>query len=182
MAVTPKQERFCNEYLVDLNGTQAAIRAGYAVNSANEQASRLLAKSNVQEFIKSKQAEIQKRLDITQDRVLKEYARIAFFDIRKIYSASNSLIPINELDDDSAACVAATEVDEIFEGFGEDRKHTGYTVKVKLASKISALDSLGKHLGLFEKDNGQKKPDAVQPMSNDQVEKVIKALRSKPKP
>ncbi|MEI8142844.1 MAG: terminase small subunit [Chitinophagia bacterium] len=181
MAIPPRQQRFCEEYLVDLNGTQAAIRAGYAANSANEQASRLLAKSNIQEFIKLKQAEIQKRLDITQDRVLKEYARIAFFDVRKIYSETNSLKPVNEMDDDSAACVAGIEADEIFEGYGEDRKHTGYTVKVKLASKIAALDSLAKHLGLFEKDNGQKKSDVIQPMSNDQVEKVIKALRSKAK-
>lgn len=179
MSLSPKIERFCNEYLVDLNGKQAAIRAGYAAKNADVQASKMLTLPKVKEFIDQKKTEIQKRLDISQDRVLREYARIAFFDVRKIYSDGNTLIPIKDMDDDSAAVMAGMDTDEIWEGAGDDRKLIGHTVKVKLSSKIAALDSLGKHLGLFEKDNGQKKPDAVAPMTNDQVQNVIKALRSK---
>ena len=175
--LTEKQKRFCDEYLVDLNGTQAAIRAGYSKRTAMEQSYQLLQKTSVQQFLNEKRNKLADKLEISQERVLKEYARIAFFDIRKVYSATNALMPINDMDDDAAACLAGVEVDEIHEGFGENRQLIGHTVKVKLANKISALDSLGKHLGLFERDNEQKKTEAVVPFTNDQVKDIITQLR-----
>lgn len=70
MALTAKQQRFCDEYLIDLNGTQAAIRAGYAVNSANEQAARLLANDSVKEYIAERQQVLQEKTQLTQEWVL----------------------------------------------------------------------------------------------------------------
>lgn len=154
-----KQKRFCEEYLIDLNGTQAAIRAGYSKKTANEQAARLLANVSVSAYVRHLQSKYQKKLDITQDRVLTEFARVAFFDIRNIYNDSNSLKDIKDLDDDSAAALAGVEVYEVFAGTGKDREHIGNTVKVKIHNKIQALEGLAKHLGLFEKDNSQKKPE-----------------------
>ena len=69
--MTPKQQRFCDEYLIDLNGTQAAIRAGYSAKTANEQASRMLAKANIKEYIDQRMAEKEKSLIADQDEVLK---------------------------------------------------------------------------------------------------------------
>ena len=74
--LTTKQKRFCDEYLIDLNATQAAIRSGYSPNTANEQGARLLANVSVQETIAKAMAERSKRTGICQDRVIQELARM----------------------------------------------------------------------------------------------------------
>jgi phage terminase small subunit len=84
MALTPKQQRFVNEYLIDLNATQAAARAGYSKKTANEQGSRLLANVSVSTAITQRMNERSGRLEITQDMVLRELAKIGFSDIRKV--------------------------------------------------------------------------------------------------
>lgn len=176
MALNPRQIRFCEEYLVDLNATQAAIRAGYSEKTAKAIGCENLTKPDVQEYIQAKRKVLSKSLEINQERVLNEYARIAFFDIRKIYNDDNTLMDIKSLDDDSAAALAGVEVDEIFEQAGKTKVHTGNTVKTKIHNKIAALDALGKHLGLFEKDNNQRKPE-MQPLNDAQVDKLISELK-----
>jgi phage terminase small subunit len=74
--LTPKQQRFCDEYLKDLNGTQAAIRAGYSENTAKEIASENLTKPNIQEYLNSKRIKLEKKTEITQEWVLKKLKRI----------------------------------------------------------------------------------------------------------
>lgn len=148
--LTPKQRRFVDEYLIDLNATQAAIRAGYSPKTANEQGARLLANVSIAKAIQEARDKQQERTEITQDRVLLEYARIAFFDPRKLFRSDGSPKPVEELDTDTAAALAGLEVREEFEGAGENRTFVGYTKKYKLANKLGALDSLAKHLGLFE--------------------------------
>lgn len=76
--LTAKQQRFCDEYLIDLNATQAAIRAGYSKKTANEQGARLLVNVSIQKKIFELQKEREKRTEITQDSVLHELALIAF--------------------------------------------------------------------------------------------------------
>src|SRR5919197_2742959 len=89
--LTPKQARFCAEYLIDLNATQAAIRAGYSPRTANEQGARLLAHVSIAAAIsQAKQAQAE-RTGITADRVLQEIARLAFVDIRKLFDAEGRL-------------------------------------------------------------------------------------------
>jgi len=83
--VTEKQKRFCEEYLIDLNGTQAAIRAGYSTTSAHSTASEILSYPNIQDYLSQRQKELQEATGVTQKRILEEYAKIAFFDIRNIY-------------------------------------------------------------------------------------------------
>lgn len=78
MALTDKQKRFCEEYLIDLNATQAAIRAGYSPKTAEQTASRLLRNVKVQEYIAKRQKELSRSTEITQERVIKELALIAF--------------------------------------------------------------------------------------------------------
>ena len=79
--LTAKQQRFIEEYLIDLNATQAAIRAGYSVKTANEQGSQLLAKLSIQQAIAEKMAERSKRTGVNQDRVVLELAKIALNQI-----------------------------------------------------------------------------------------------------
>jgi phage terminase small subunit len=155
--LTDKQAIFCEEYLIDLNGKQAAIRAGYSPKTAESQASRLLSNAKVQKYLSERQQQLQADTGITQKRVLEEYAKIAFSDIRDFYTEDGALKRITDLDDHAAAALAGVEVDEIWEGYGEERVHIGETKKVKRFDKVKALDSLARHLGMFGKDNDQKK-------------------------
>ncbi len=161
--LTDKQKQFCHEYLIDLNATQAAIRAGYSEDTAKQIGSENLTKLDVHQYVSDLKAIRSERTEITQDKVLKEFAKIAFADIRDFYNSEGNLRQPHELDDNAAACLSAVDIDEIKE-FDQDKGQMnviGVTKKIKLHSKISALDSLGKHLGLFEKDNKQKVQDPV---------------------
>lgn len=142
--MTPKEIKFCQEYLIDLNGTQAAIRAGYSKRSAKEIASENLTKPNIKKWIEDQQKAIAKRTELTQDRILQEYAKIAFSDIRKIFNEQNAVIDIKDIDDDTAASISSTES---FEEYGSDGALSGFTKKVKLWDKVRALDSISKVLG-----------------------------------
>jgi phage terminase small subunit len=121
MELTPKQERFVAEYLIDLNATQAAIRTGYSARTAASQGARLLKHGGVAQAVQAAQQARAVRTEITQDRVLQELARIAFFDIRRLYRADGSMKDPCELDADTAAALASIEVKEELErGGGED--------------------------------------------------------------
>lgn len=155
--MTDKQVRFANEYIVDLNATQAAIRAGYASNSAKEQGCQLLTDDAVSALITDLKRKQFERIEITADKVLKEYAKIAFMDIREYYDANGRLLLPHDLSDAAAASLSGIDIDEIYGFVAGDKEKIGETKKIKLHNKLAALDSLGKHLGIFEKDNDQKK-------------------------
>ena len=149
--LTPRQSRFVDEYLVDLNATQAAIRAGYSKKTANTQAARLLVNVNIQEAVQEGQRETQIRSKVSLDQVVREAARLALFDPRKMFKADGTPKAIQDLDDDTAACIAGLDVMNI--GSGDE---ISQVLKYKLAPKGQAIDTLMKHLGGYEKDNGQK--------------------------
>lgn len=149
---TQKQQRFVEEYLVDLNGTQAATRAGYSEKTANRIASENLSKPVIQEAIQKAIAERSARTEITQDRVLEEYARLAFLDPRKFFDDNGNLKSIKGLDDDAAAALASFEVYVTT----IDKNIETATAKVKFWDKSRNLNDLAKHLGMFSKDNKQK--------------------------
>lgn len=149
--LTDKQKRFVDEYLVDLNATQAAKRAGYKDPNIGRQ---LITKNNVSEEIRKRKNELSDKTGITQEMVLREYAKIAFFDPRKLFQDNGQPKDITMLDDDTAGALAGLDVMEEYEGHGQDREFVGYTKKYKIADKLRALDALGKHLGLFDKDGG----------------------------
>lgn len=149
MALTAKQIRFVDEYLIDLNATQAAVRAGYSARNADKIGSQLLGKTRVSAEIASKMKQREQRTNITQDRVLQELARIAFFDIRKLYNDDGSMKRPDELDNDSAAVLSGIDVTEEFEGSGQDRKIIGHTKKAKVFDKGTALTLAMRHLGML---------------------------------
>lgn len=155
--MTPKQELFCQEYIIDLNATQAAIRAGYSKKTAFVTGFENLNKPYIQERIAELNKDRAEATGITQKRVLEEYAKIAFFDIRKLYDPEGNLTKIKDFDDISAGVVSGIKV---LEEFGQDSSGnkvvTGVVKEVKLADKLRALQDLAKHLGIFEKDNKQK--------------------------
>jgi phage terminase small subunit len=101
----PKQEKFCQEYLIDLNGSKSAIRAGYSEKTSREIASNLLTKVNIQSYIQLLREKQIKRTEVTADKVIKEIARIAFADPRNILDEEMKLKNIHELDENETACI-----------------------------------------------------------------------------
>jgi phage terminase small subunit len=103
----------------------------------------------VSKAVAERRAELKASLEITQDRVLREFAAIAFLDIRKFFTKQGALLPVHDLGDLEAAAVASLEAEGIYEGKGADRTEVGRLTKIKLSDKLSALNSLAKHLGMF---------------------------------
>lgn len=152
MALTPKQKRFVAEYLVDLNATAAAKRAGYSQKTAHSIGQENLTKPEIQSAIQEEQTERQRRTKITQDMVLREAAKLAFFDIRKMFDKNGKPLDITELDDDTAAALVGLDVQDISDNDGD---YVGFVKKYKMADKLRALELLGKHTGAFEKHDVQ---------------------------
>src|SRR3954451_14829156 len=143
MSLNDRQARFVAEYLVDLNATQAAIRAGYSAATASEPASRLLANVKVAAAIAEAQAARSRRTEMTADRVVLELARVAFGDPRRVMSwgpGGVKLRPSAELAEEEAAIVAEV---------GETTTKEGGTLRLKTVDKLGALRLLGQHLGMF---------------------------------
>lgn len=146
-----KQKLFCLEYIVDLNGTQAAIRAGYSSNTAGQIADEHLKKPKIQKEIDRLFEERAQRTMITADRVLTELANLAFSDITAVMEWDTKK-GVRLKDSASLTPAQRKTIAEI------STKETinGREFKVKTYSKDAALTNLMKHLGLFEKDNSQK--------------------------
>lgn len=139
------QRAFVREYPIDLNATQAAKRAGYSEDSARQEGSRLLSNAAIQRAIEIAMQLRAERTNITQDRVLRELAKLAFSDMRKFSTwGPGGVKPIDSdtLSDDDASCVA-----EVSETVTEN----GGSIKFRLYDKVAALDKLGRHLGLWDK-------------------------------
>jgi phage terminase small subunit len=140
--LTEKQQRFVDEYLIDLNATQAAIRAGYSVKTANEQGSQNLAKLSIQQAIAEQMAERSKRTGINQDRVVLELAKIALVKMTDIVDSQGRIK--SDASPDDLACIESVK-------YKESESDTGSSVEreVKIASKLKALELLGRHLGMW---------------------------------
>jgi phage terminase small subunit len=158
--LTRKQSVFIKEYLIDLNATQAAIRAGYSKNAANTIGNENLLKPSIKNVIDSQLAERAKKNELTIERCLAEYKRLALFDIRKLYDEEGNVKPIHTLDDDTAAALASIESEELYAGRGAEREMVGHIKKVKSYDKRAALADVMRHFGGFKADNEQQKQNA----------------------
>lgn len=136
----PKHEMFCQEYMIDLNQTQAYIRAGYSPREAESAAARLSANVKVRARINELKAERSVRTGVTADRVVRELARIAFLDPTKLADINKAELLEDATEDDRAA-IASIKVKS-----GEDFTER----EIKFADKLKALDQLGRHLGMFQ--------------------------------
>jgi phage terminase small subunit len=151
--LTIKQEKFAQGLFAGLSQREAYKKAYNAKNMADNvidvKASELSNNGKIKVRLKELQDKLCNRNMVTVERVLQEYARLGFFDPRKLFKDNGEPKEIAELDDDTAASLAGLDVQEVYEGFGEDRVFVGYTKKYKLADKKGALDSMAKHLGMF---------------------------------
>lgn len=139
--MTQKQKRFIEEYLIDLNATQAAIRAGYSPDTAQQTGSENLSKPVIRTCIDRAMAERSKRTGVNAERVVQELAKIAFVNAAEVIDPKTATVKEDALPEDTAA-IQSVKV----KTFGED----GLEREIKMADKIKALELLGKHLGMFK--------------------------------
>ena len=141
--MTKKQKRFVEEYLVDLNATQAAIRAGYSPQTARDIGCENLTKPNIQNAIATAMADRSRRTGINQDRVIQEIAKLAFLSPVDVIDMDEATIK-GEANRDDTACIASVKV-KVIPGEGGNITER----EVKTYDKLKALELLGKHLGMF---------------------------------
>lgn len=157
MALTDKQRRFVDEYLVDLNATQAAIRAGYSQKTAGQIGEQNLKKLEIAQAIQEAQAARSKRTNITQDMVLRELAKIGFSDIRKVVRWGRTELRVADAEEDGAtevhhglALIGADEIDDDTAAAISEISEGREGLKVKFHDKKGALVDIGRHLGMFK--------------------------------
>ena len=182
MPLNPKQRRFLEEYLVDLNASAAARRAGYSEKTAGQIGERLLKNVEVQKAIQAGQAARQQRTEVTQDMVLRELAKIAFADQRQVMKWGPGGVKLrdsSELTADEAAAVA--EVSETIGATG------GGSLKLKTHDKVGALKLLGEHLGMFRqklevtgKDGGPVETKSNRDLSDEELAAELARYGIKP--
>jgi phage terminase small subunit len=144
-----RHEIFAREYVIDLNGTRAAIAAGYKKKGAMVRANELLGTAAVKALIAELTKAKCEKLDISADWVLGELRKLAGHTAMDLFNEDGSLKPMNAWSAESRAAIVGLDFDEIFSGAGEQRVHVGTTRKVKFADKLRALELLGKYLKLF---------------------------------
>lgn len=163
MSLTAKQKRFCDEYLIDLNATQAAIRAGYSEKTAYRTGADNLRKPQIEEYIAKRQKELSRSTEITQERVIKELALIAFSNnadyahvVEKKLQVEAGGALVDVLDKDGKPVMYRTVEPVLTEELTEEQKRALAVIKkgrdgleVKSCDKVKALELLGKHLGIF---------------------------------
>lgn len=186
--MTARQQLFCEEYLTDLNATQAAIRAGYSEKYAHTNAAKLLQNTTIKEYIEKRKKDRIKRTEITQDAVLQEIALVAFAvatDYAKVVEreatveVDGNIIPL--LDAEGNPVKYRTVEPVLTEELTEEQKRALAVIKkgrdgfeIKPHDKMKALEMLGRHLGLWDK-----KPEADDDETDD--DGFLDALRSEAK-
>lgn len=153
--LTYKQQRFVEEFLIDFNATQAAIRAGYSARTAQAIGAENLTKPLIGAALTERKQRLDEKAGLTTERAARQLAMSCFYDMRKMFDPKGAFLPIHELDEETAAGIAAFDVVEMAGALRVDAQNgTGhvpmYTKKVKLVDKIAALGLVMRHLGMLK--------------------------------
>lgn len=148
MALKGKQQRFVEEYLVDLNATQAAIRAGYSAKRAGEYAYQLLQKNPIQIAIQSAQDKRSARVQVDADYVLMRLIEIDQMDCLDIITDTGSIKPVSEWPKIWRQFISGFDVSDMFDGTGEERETIGLLKKIKWPDKVKNLELIGRHVSV----------------------------------
>lgn len=138
--MTKKQKRFCEEYLIDLNATQAAIRAGYSPDTAGAIGAENLTKPEIQRAVAQAMAERSRRTGVNAERVVLELAKVAFVNVGNVIDATDATLKEDAAPEDLAA-IQSIKV--------KDMGEMGIEREIRMADKLKALELLGRHLGMF---------------------------------
>lgn len=168
--MTKKQKRFVEEYLIDLNATQAAIRAGYSPDTAQQMGSENLSKPVISSAISKAMAERSKRTGINADRVILELAKIALANIADVVDTDTATVNPWASSDDTAA-IQSVKVKE-----SSSKSGTMIEREVRMMDKLKALELLGKHLGMYQNninvsvETSQKLDDIISQLGGEGLE------------
>jgi phage terminase small subunit len=142
--LTPKQQRFCDEYLIDLNATKAALRAGYS--GATALSGQLMLLPKIKHYLSDKIEEAQQKAQVTQGMIIAELAKVAFGSMGRLFDDKGQMKNMNEISEDDKAALWNLRVSE---------KNGEMTFTIKMHNKMSALDRLAKYTGLYDKQEPQ---------------------------
>ena len=152
--ITDRMKKFVDEYLVDFNATQAAIRAGYSTDTANEQGSQLLARPDIRELVAEGQKEIMERTQTFQDDAVDELKVVGFSNLADFLTVKDGGIveqkPFNELTKEQTKCIKKIK-QTVRSSHSADGTilHQTAVIEIELHDKLKALELLGRHLGMF---------------------------------
>ena len=177
LKLTAKQQRFCEEYVIDSNATQAAIRAGYSEKTAQPASSRLLSNVMVAKRIRELTQKQSERADMAASEVRQEAERLIRSDVTSLFNLDGSIKQPHEWPEEMRRVVSSVEMGVETNAKGEV---VTYVKKVRLWDKPSSLEKLFKHHGLYEQDNKQKNPlgDRVRELSPESLERLAERLTS----
>jgi phage terminase small subunit len=151
-----RQQRFADAVLNGMTGSEAYAHAGYKArgNAAETNAARLLRNAQVAAYVRAVREKATMATELTVERTLREIARLAYLNPKRLYDADGNLLPVTELDDDTAAALSSVEVQEEFSDEPDPttgkHKIVSRTRKVKLWDKRGSLELAAKHLGLLK--------------------------------
>jgi phage terminase small subunit len=161
LELTGKQAQFVAEYLIDLNASDAALRAGYSKKTAWSTGHHLMHKPHVTAAIREALARRTARVEIKSDDVLRELMRVLGSDLSMAFNADGTIKPIHEIPEDTRRAIASIETDELFSGTGKDRVQVGVTRKIKFWSKDKAIENAMRHLGMLRDRVSVENPDGT---------------------
>lgn len=164
--MTKKQKRFCEEYLIDLNATQAAIRAGYSPGTAGAIGAENLTKPEIQRAVAKAMAERSRRTGVNAERVVLELAKIAFVNVGNVIDATDATLK-TDADPEDLAAIQSIKV--------KDMGDMGIEREIRMADKLKALELLGRHLGMF---NDKIRLDAK--LNTGKLDSILEQLRDGP--
>lgn len=164
--MTKKQKRFCEEYLIDLNATQAAIRAGYSPDTAGAIGAENLTKPEIQRAVAKAMAERSRRTGVNAERVVLELAKIAFVNVGNVIDATDATLK-TDADPEDLAAIQSIKV--------KDMGDMGIEREIRMADKLKALELLGRHLGMF---NDKIRLDAK--LNTGKLDSILEQLRDGP--
>lgn len=177
--LTPKQKKFCEEYIFDFNGTRAAKAAGYSEDTAYSIASENLRKPELKAYIEDLQYDLAKTAGISRLRVLREHEKIAFSSIAHLHDTWIDRKEFENLTDDQKACISEIQTQTRKEKGADDIEREIDFVKIKMYDKQRSLDGITKMLGFNEPEKtditskGEKIHfggiEIVQPVENSQI-------------
>lgn len=155
MALTAREEKYCQEYVLKLDKTKAAIAAGYSKRSAKEIGYENFTKPHIKQRIEEIRQEIKEKLGIDEHSVLTEMASLSYWNIQDFMDEGNNVKDLSQLDRDMLKPVTGIKVKRTIITVG-DKTVESTIIDLKMADKRASLQDLGRHLGVYEKDNNQK--------------------------
>ena len=145
--LTPKQQRFCDEYLIDMNATRAALRAGYTQATAMN--GQLMEMPKIQAYLKERTAEASKKLQVSHETLLGELMKVAFANMGDYFGDDGKIKPMQDIVDDKKSAIWSLKVSE---------GKYGTTVQLRLHNKLAALEKIAKHIKFYEVEQKQPEP------------------------